>query len=135
MTTAIATQKHRYIGKYVLVRTYAAGVHIGILDEYSSLTREAFIKETRRIWSWEGAFTLSAIADTGITGGKLAVTLPELMVTQVEELIPCSEAAEKCLREWPTWIIESHKKEAKENPKKVKAEAADTAEADAAEPA
>ncbi len=90
--------QHPYIGKYVLIRTYAAGVHVGVLKSYDATTRHAFLTDSRRIWSWEGAFTLSAVATDGITGGKVAMPLAELMITQVEEIIPCTALSEKILR-------------------------------------
>lgn len=87
-----------WVGKYVVVRTYAAGVHVGVLKHYDYVTRHAFLTESRRIWSWEGAFTLSAVATDGITGGKVAMALAEIMITQVEEIIPCTALSEKILR-------------------------------------
>ncbi len=87
-----------YIGKYVVVRTYAAGVHVGVLKSYDYKTRHATLTESRRIWSWEGAFTLSELSVNGITGGRIALELPEIMITQVEEIIPASALSEKILR-------------------------------------
>lgn len=89
---------HPYAGKYVLVRTYASGVHFGILKDYDFNTRHIYLTKTRRIWYWEGAFTLSAVATNGIKDGKLSIEIPEIMVSQVEEIIICSSKAEENLK-------------------------------------
>ena len=88
------------IGKYVVVRTYAAGVHFGILASYDAHTRHAVLAEARRLWSWSGAFTLSAVAKSGVSGGKLSAELPTIEVARVEEIIPCSSEAERVLRQF-----------------------------------
>lgn len=93
---------HPYEGKYVLVRSYGSGVHAGILKEYDPYTCHIYLTDTRRIWYWEKAFTLSAVQVNGIGGdSKLSLVSPELMITQVEEIGKCTPESEKCLREWP----------------------------------
>jgi len=88
----------KMIGKYVLIRSYASGVHAGVLEEYDMTTRHVVLKDTRRIWYWEGAFTLSAVAQNGIKEGKLSIQQPELIVTQVEEIALFSPEGEKNIR-------------------------------------
>ncbi len=87
-----------YEGKYVVIRTWAAGVHVGFLKSYDAVTRHAVLTESRRIWKWEGAFTLSELSQDGISGGKIAIPLPEIMITQVEEIIPTSEKSENIFK-------------------------------------
>lgn len=89
-------QSHSMAGKYVVIRTYSAGVHIGVLK--SAAGKEVVLSDARRIWQWTGAFTLSEIALTGIKGGRVSQTVPEIALTEAVEIIPTSEAAEKCLR-------------------------------------
>lgn len=91
-------KKHPAIGKYVVARCYAAGVHVGVLRDYDFKTRHATLTESRRIWSWEGAFTLNAVANDAPTGGKISQEVDSVTVSQVEEIIPCTEKAEKALR-------------------------------------
>jgi hypothetical protein len=83
-----------FIGQHVLIRTRSAGVHIGILDQYE--TGSALLKNSRRIWYWEGAFTLSAVASVGIqpASSKLSVRIPAMLVEEVIEVIPTSEKAQ-----------------------------------------
>ena len=97
---------HPYIGKHVVVRTWGAGVHFGILKEFSYINRIAFLEYSRRIWKWEGAFTLSEVAVNGISKkSKLSIESPEIMVSQVEELIPISAKAIKILDDIEPWNI------------------------------
>ena len=85
---------------YVVVRTYSAGVHVGILTQRKG--QDVVLKEARRIWKWEGAFTLSEISQTGIKSGKVSVQVPEIILTQAIEIIPCAKEGEACLRGFPS---------------------------------
>ena len=76
------------------------GVHIGVLKEYDFNTRHAVLEQTRRIWSWEGAFTLSEVSINGVSGGKLSVEIESNTISQVEEILPVTGKAEKNLREF-----------------------------------
>lgn len=80
-----------YIGKPVIVRTYSAGVHFGTLVARDG--REVVLNTARRIWQWEGAFTLSAIAENGIKKGRLSIAVPNILLTEAIEVIPCAENA------------------------------------------
>jgi hypothetical protein len=81
------------IGKMVLIRSYASGVHYGILKEYDFYTRHVLLEKVRRIWSWSGAFTLSQVANDGPKEGKLSQELQHMIVSQIEEIVECSEKA------------------------------------------
>lgn len=82
----------KFIGQIVIARTYSAGVHVGTLMERDGMV--VVLSQTRRIWYWEKAFTLSAIAMHGVgKKSKLSVVIPEILLTQVIELIPCTEEA------------------------------------------
>lgn len=91
---------HPFIGKYVIVRTYSAGVHFGVLQ--SANGKEVLLNSARRLWSWSGAFTLSAVALDGITSGNVSTEIPVIALTEAIEIIPASEEAEKCLRTFRT---------------------------------
>ena len=86
-----------FLGSYVVVRTYSAGVHVGVLDK--RVDKKVVLKDARRIWSWEGAFTLSSVSQNGITGGKMSLSVPDILIQDIE-IIPCSGQAEKILREY-----------------------------------
>ena len=86
------------IGKKVIVRTYSAGVHYGTLAAQDG--KQVTLTDARRIWYWEGAFTLSAVAQNGVSKkSKISVDVPEILLTEAIEIIPCSEAALKILTE------------------------------------
>lgn len=48
---------------YVIVRTYSAGVFAGYLKERTG--KEVTILNARRLWYWEGAASLSQLAESG----------------------------------------------------------------------
>jgi len=55
--------EHPWLGKQVIIRTNTAGVHYGRLDFVEG--KVCRLKNARRFWSWEGAFTLSELSLTG----------------------------------------------------------------------
>jgi len=71
--------------KLVVVRTYSAGVHCGTLVKREG--QEVTLKDARRIWSWQGALSLHEVSQRGITGGKISVAVPEILLTQAIEVI------------------------------------------------
>lgn len=88
------------IGKPVIIRTYSAGVHFGILDARKG--PEVRLKNCRRIWYWEKAFTLSTVAMEGVGGSsKMPAAIPEIVLTECIEVIPCSEKAASVLESYP----------------------------------
>jgi hypothetical protein len=102
IVTLIETQTqtaHPAVGKYVVIRTYSAGVHVGYLVSASG--KEVALRDARRIWLWEGAFTLSELSAHGISGGKMSEQIPVIYLTEAIEIIPCSEEAEECLSRFP----------------------------------
>jgi len=86
------------IGKQVIVRTYSAGVHYGTLSGQNG--KEVLLTKARRIWYWEGAFTLSAVATKGISkNSKLSVFVDEILLLEAIEKIPCTKEAIAILRD------------------------------------
>ena len=82
-----------FIGRRVLVRTYSAGVHIGTLVAAEGM--EAHLKDALRLWQWRGGgLSLSAVATNGIKRGRLNRT-PEVLLTNVIEIIPTTPEAEE----------------------------------------
>ena len=64
------SQVHPAVGRYCIIRSYAAGVHVGIVVSVtdSASGREVELCDTRRIWSWQGALSCTEIAVSGISG-------------------------------------------------------------------
>lgn len=73
--------------KFVLIRTYSAGVHFGTLVERNG--QEVLLKNARRLWSWSGALSLSEVAMKGIDlkNSKISVPVDEILITQAIEII------------------------------------------------
>lgn len=85
-----------YINKKCIIRCDGAGVFFATIKEYDSTTREATLTDCRRLWYWDGAASLSQLATEGAKAPqncKFTVTVPEMVVMQVIEIIPCTEAA------------------------------------------
>ena len=74
-------------GTLVIVRTYSAGVHIGVL--YSLNGTQAELKDARRLWRWEGAFSLNEVASAGVgKGSRISARVPYILLTEAIEVIP-----------------------------------------------
>jgi len=97
-----------HYSKLVLVRTESAGVHFGCLDRFEATPAGAIValSNSRRIWCWVGAASLSQIALDGINNQeetKITVQLPFIILIGVIEIIPISDAAAACLKNIPEW--------------------------------
>jgi hypothetical protein len=81
------------IGKHCVVRTYSAGVHLGTLMHLNGTN--VVLKDSRRLWRWKGAFTLSEVATKGVDkdGSRISCAVPMIDLTEAIELIPTSEEA------------------------------------------
>ena len=91
-------------GKYVVVRGDRSGVFAGVLKEKEGT--EVVLTDCRRLWYWEGAASISQIATDGTTnpgGCKFSVTVDEIGILDTIEIIPCTEKAEKAIREVAVW--------------------------------
>lgn len=88
---------HPFVGKYVICRCYAAGVHAGEL--VSQTGDQAVLKNSRRIWSWtvKAGVALSGLAQNGLKAGKVDTMVPEIALTGVIETIPCSPHSQETI--------------------------------------
>jgi len=92
------------IGKYVIVRTYSAGVHAGTLQ--SRKGKVVALVNSRRLWYWDGAATLSELAVRGVSRPgtcKFPAVVPEIILTEAIEIIPCTPEAQKCIEAVQEW--------------------------------
>lgn len=93
-------QGHLMLGKRCIIRTYSAGVHIGTVAYVNPQnSMEVMLKDALRLWRWEGALSLSAVANEGITGGRLNRT-GEVYLTNAIEYIPTTPEAEETFMEF-----------------------------------
>ena len=89
--------------KYI-IRCDRAGVFYAEIKERRG--DEADLVNARRLWYWDGAASISQLATDGVTAPrncKFTVTVPEMTVLGVIEVIPCTEEAVKCINEVPEW--------------------------------
>lgn len=81
-------QEQKPLSQECIVRTYSAGVHIGVvtLQEGQTITLE----NARRIWKWEGAFTLNAVATNGVkrSDSRISLPVPKITLLDAIEIIP-----------------------------------------------
>lgn len=90
--------------RYCMVRTYGAGVFAGYLKERDG--KEATLVKARRIWYWEGAASLSQLATDGTSKPdkcKFPCEVSEVTLTEVIEIIPITEKAQKSISEVEVW--------------------------------
>ncbi len=88
-------KKNPYVGKICLIRTYSAGIHIGEVTAQNGT--EIDLVNARRLWSWNGAFTLSEVSQNGIDSknSRMSMSVSEIRLNQSIEIIPCSAKALK----------------------------------------
>lgn len=94
----------KFIGRKVIIRADRAGVFYGTLTEKEG--GEVKLENCRRVWYWDGAASISELALSGVTRPnecKFSVTVPQIVVTGVIEIIPCTEAAINSIEAVPVW--------------------------------
>ena len=95
-------------GKKAIIRANRAGVFFGTVKEVNDTPagREVVLENSRRIWYWDGAASISQLATEGTkkpNSCKFTVTVPEHSVIQVIEIIPCSDEAIKSIEGVRVW--------------------------------
>ena len=90
--------------KYVIVRTFSAGVFAGYLG--SRKGQEVVLLNVRRLWYWEGANSLSQMAVEGTSKPdkcKFPVEMPRVELLQAIEIIDVTEMARRNIAAVPVW--------------------------------
>ena len=90
--------------RYVIVRTYSAGVFAGKLE--SRIGQEVVLLNARRIWYWSGAASLSQLAMEGTSnpsGCKFPCEVSRIELLQAIEIIDVTAKARKSISEVPVW--------------------------------
>lgn len=93
-----------HIGQYCIIRANRAGVFAGTIKERNG--NEITLENARRLWYWAGAASISQLAVSGTSnprGCKFTVTVSEITILDVIEIIPCTEAAEANIKAVPEW--------------------------------
>jgi hypothetical protein len=93
---------------YSVIRTEHAGIHVGYVIKTDLSTASVVLQNARRIWYWDGACSASQLAVDGVTKAgepncKFSVTVPEITILGVIEIIPCTLAAMKNIQQVRIW--------------------------------
>ena len=89
---------------YVIVRTYSAGVFAGYL--YKKDGKEVILKKARRIWSWQGAASLSQLATDGTSrpeNCKFPCEVEAVCLLEAIEILFVTKKAKLSIAKVPTW--------------------------------
>ena len=90
--------------RYYIIRAAKAGVFFGHIKERDG--DEVAMTDVRRLWFWDGAASLSQLAVDGTKKPdkcKFTVTVPEMEILGVIEVIPCSDCATTSILGVPEW--------------------------------
>jgi hypothetical protein len=90
--------------KYVIVRTYSAGVFAGTLVSRDG--KEVQLADARRLWYWAGAASLSQLAVDGTskpTECKFPIAVPSVTLTEAIEILDVTPKAETSIKGVPVW--------------------------------
>lgn len=92
------------VGKEVLIRTYSAGVHFGVLKKLDN-HQNVILTNSQRIHYWDGACSLSQVAVDGVSKSntRIAVIVDEILLERAIEIIPLTDKAHKNLRGMEIW--------------------------------
>ncbi len=90
--------------RYVIVRTYSAGVFAGFLK--SKKGKQVILKDARRIYYWKGAASLSQLAQEGTSKPaecKFPCTVDSVTLTEAIEILDVTDTAKKSIESVPVW--------------------------------
>ena len=94
----------KFLNKKVIVRGNNSGVFFGTLVAKEGT--EVELKDCRRIWYWDGAASISQLAAEGTmrpTECKFTVSVDEIIITDVIEIIPCTDKAIESIEGVKVW--------------------------------
>jgi hypothetical protein len=85
------------MSEFVIVRTFSAGVHCGLLIFQQG--KEVHLRDARRIWRWRGANTLNEVSIKGVSDDYSRISEPveRIELTEAIEIIPCTDIARENL--------------------------------------
>lgn len=95
-----------FLGKYVLVRTYSAGLFAGILD--ARFGKRVVLKGARQLWRWHTAnngLSICEIAQYGLNQEKSKICcLTDYIEIEDVQIVPCTEIGRKSIESAPEYI-------------------------------
>jgi hypothetical protein len=90
--------------KYVIVRTYSAGVFAGELESRNG--QEVVMRNARRLWYWSGAASLSQLAMEGTSNPKeckFPCEVDRVELLQAVEILDVTEKAKESIKAVKVW--------------------------------
>jgi hypothetical protein len=90
--------------KFVIVRTYSAGVFAGYLEKKEG--KEVVMRNVRRLWYWSGAASLSQLAVDGTNKPKeckFPVAVDRIELTEAIEILDVTKIAKKSIDGVAVW--------------------------------
>lgn len=94
------------LGKKVIIRGNRSGVFFGTLNQIEGQNVE--LLNCRRIWYWSGANSISQLAVDGTNNPnncKFTVSVEQIAITDVIEVIPCTEKAIESIEAVDVWRL------------------------------
>ncbi len=96
------TASTSFLGEYVIIRTYSAGVWAGFLKE--KVKSEVYLTDARRLYYWKNieGISLSGISLNGLDkeASKICAPVPKVWLKAIE-IIPCSKKAQESIINQP----------------------------------
>ncbi len=90
--------------KYVICRTYSAGVFAGELESRNG--QEVVLLNARRLWYWSGASSLSQLAVDGTKNPndcKFPCEVSRVELLQAVEILDVTDKAKESIKGVPVW--------------------------------
>lgn len=90
--------------KYYIIRGDRSGVFFGQIAGRNG--QEVELRNVRKLWYWDGACAVEQLAVEGVKRSnecKFTVVVPEMVVTDAIQILPCSDKAAKILGEVKVW--------------------------------
>ena len=91
-------------GRYVIIRTYSAGVFAGNL--ISRRGKEVILQNARRLWKWAGAASLSQLAMEGVKDPDNCMfpcEVDSINLLEAIEIIDCTDKAKESIKKVKIW--------------------------------
>lgn len=90
--------------EFFIVRGERSGVFFGNIKERNG--KEVTMENVRRLWYWDGAASISQLAQEGTVRPsqcKFTVTVDKILVLDAIEIDKCSDKAVKSIQEVAVW--------------------------------
>ena len=92
--------------QFSIVRCDRSGVFFGVVKTLEG--QKAVLTDVRNIHYWEGAASVMQLATDGVSKPercRFTVSVPEILVTDVIQIVPCTAKATKILKEVKDWRV------------------------------